>query len=333
MDEKSLSSSSVGRRQKWDELKFKRMGVLFVFLLLFPVFPLLLSVVFGALLAWAEKISFLEGALYVASNLLQMGTPLTDFTPQNPAGVFIDVYVSVVAVLVFGILLNLVNLFQVPLVINNAIEYFLTTNNILVPLVALMLVIPVCFGVIAVVFGSILGAMEGWQTKDGILYVFSNLLGLGTNLVEDNPDTSAGDILDIVVSSMALGFIAIFIDYVTVLNPARCIRRRSRDLLVKFGITQLSSKNTGSELHPLDYDQPSRHGASSELDHVDNEETKEQITDANSNRSMETTASRASKDDEITMQVDLYPESSHNLLLFTQTFHDIGDENGSEHHV
>ena len=231
-------------------LDCKRFGVLLLFLIVFPIFPLAISTVFGGLLALVENATFLDGFLYVASNLLAMSEPLTDFNPNNAIGVIIDVYVSIIALLTFGIILNIVNLFQVPLAINRLIEAYVTRNKILVPMFALVLVIPVCVAVNAVVFGSILGAIEGWDIHDGILYVFSNLLGLGTPLTDVLPTTIPGDILDIIISSMALGCVAVFVDYVTVLNPARYIRKRAKEGLERRGIVRLSENRSQ---HPLAY--------------------------------------------------------------------------------
>ena len=176
-----------------------------------------------------------------------MVTPLTDFNPSNAAGVLIDVYVSIVALLSFGIMLNLVNLFQIPLAINSFIERRISNRRILVPFFALAFVIPLCISLLAVVFGSILAGFEGWAVKDGILYVFSNTLGLATSLTPVSPETIAGVVFDVILSSVAMGSVAVFIDYVTVLNPARYIRKRFKEFLVKRGATQLKSR------HPLEY--------------------------------------------------------------------------------
>jgi hypothetical protein len=209
-----------------------------------------ISTVLGALLACAEGATFLDGFLYVASNLLAMSTPLTDFNPNNPVGVLIDLYVSIMALLTFGIVLNLVNLFQVPLAMNRQIERWVTTNKFLVPCFAMIIVIPFWVAFLAVVFGSILAAIEGWVFHDGVLYVFSNLLGLGTPLTDVLPDTVGGDIVDIIISSMALGCAAVFVDYVTVLNPARYIRKRAKEQLERRGIVRLSENRS---MHPLAY--------------------------------------------------------------------------------
>jgi hypothetical protein len=116
---------------------------------------------------------------YVASNLLNMATPLTDFNPTNVVGVITDIYISVVALLTFGIVLNIVNVFQVPIAMNSMIE-ICVKGNVIVPLIALGFFIPLQIAIVAVVCGSLLALLEGWSVHDGIFYVFSNLLGLGT---------------------------------------------------------------------------------------------------------------------------------------------------------
>lgn len=56
--------------------------------------------------------------------------------------------------------------------------------------------------------------------------------------------------MDIVISGMALGFVAVFLDYVTVLNPARYIRKRFREGLETMGIIRLGMTRS---MHPLAY--------------------------------------------------------------------------------
>jgi hypothetical protein len=120
-----------------------------------------------------------------------------------------------------------------------------------VPLVACAFVIPALFLLVALLLGSILGALEEWSTKDGILYVFGIILGLATPFLTDvNPTSMAGDLVDIIIASIALGFIAVFIDYVTILNPARYCRKRTRAFLGKLS---LIDPITVTMHHPLDY--------------------------------------------------------------------------------
>jgi hypothetical protein len=158
-----------------------------------------------------------------------------------------------VALLTFGIVLNIVNIFQVPLFINRLIEY-VATGNIVVPVIALGFVVPLFVAITAAVFGSILAAAEGWSFVDGLYYVFSNLLGLGTPLTDVTPQTVGGDVIDIIVSSFALGCVAVFVDYVTVLNPARYVRKKFKDFLDKNGVSDLNHPDI-PDRRPLDDDQ------------------------------------------------------------------------------
>lgn len=228
-------------------LTLKWFALLMVFQILFPILALGIASIFGGLLALAEKTSFLTGFLYVASNLLNMSNPLTDFNPTDAAGIVIDMYVSVVALLLFGIVLNIVNIFQVPVAINRTIERCIR-GAFVVPFVAIVVVIPLSLAAIAGVFGSILAALEGWSVKDGVYYVLGNLIGLGTPLTEVLPTTVVGDVLDIIISSLALGTLAVFVDYVTALNPARYIRKRTKDYLRQHGIANLDPASGPSSL-------------------------------------------------------------------------------------
>jgi hypothetical protein len=88
-----------------------------------------------------EDANFRTGFLYVVSNLLGMANPLTSYNPSGAtAAIIIDMYVSITALICFGIMLNIVNLFQVPLAMNNLIKRFVT-NPIIVTVVRNFLII------------------------------------------------------------------------------------------------------------------------------------------------------------------------------------------------
>jgi len=115
----------------------KRMFYLCVFIfVLFPLLSIFLATIFGGLLAWAENTTFLHGFLYVVSNLLGMANPLTNWEPTTGTGVVIviDIYTAVAALISFGIMLNVVNLFRIPHEMNNLIRK-VVTNGFLVPTV------------------------------------------------------------------------------------------------------------------------------------------------------------------------------------------------------
>eukprot|EP00527_Entomoneis_sp_CCMP2396_P000996 CAMPEP_0198145796 /NCGR_PEP_ID=MMETSP1443-20131203/25427_1 /TAXON_ID=186043 /ORGANISM="Entomoneis sp., Strain CCMP2396" /LENGTH=291 /DNA_ID=CAMNT_0043809523 /DNA_START=159 /DNA_END=1034 /DNA_ORIENTATION=+ len=228
--------------------------LLVAFLCLFPIVPLTLSVILGGLLAWAEVASFHDGFLYVSSNLLNMATPLTEINPINAIGVTIDVYISVVALLCFGIIINIVNIFQVPAIINQTIESTGIKGQVMVNFTACAIVIPALFVCVASFFGSILALVEGWWIADGILYVLGNILRLSTPLTDVLPNTTSGEVLDVIISSNALGCVAVCVDYVTGLNPARYLRRLMVEFLERRGLLVINDSGFAGR-HPLDYGQ------------------------------------------------------------------------------
>jgi hypothetical protein len=62
--------------------------------------------------------------------------------------------------------------------------------------------------------------------------VIGNLLNLGTPLVDIIPNTMPGDLIDIFISSVALGCVALFVDYVSIVNPSRFVRKRVYEHIV-----------------------------------------------------------------------------------------------------
>lgn len=127
-------------------LDCKRLTILGTFLfVVFPLAVLLLAALFGGLFACFRHVTYQEGFLYVASNLLGIANPLTNWAPGGPGwaewevaiAVVLDVYVALVALVCFGVMLNVVNLFEVPRAINRVVERFVTTHAVLVPMVRL----------------------------------------------------------------------------------------------------------------------------------------------------------------------------------------------------
>eukprot|EP00986_Skeletonema_menzelii_P011450 scaffold5903_cov81-Skeletonema_menzelii.AAC.6 len=119
--------------------------------------------------------------------------------------------------------------------------------------------------------GAILALAENWHVSQGIFYVLSNILGLATPLTDAAPDTTPGKVMDVVISSIALGYIAIFADYVTTLNPSSYVRFKIRGYLIALGVVTADSTAIA---HPLR--QPSIHqrsksnGGGCGGDHEDN---------------------------------------------------------------
>jgi hypothetical protein len=96
--------------------------------------------------------------------------------------------------------------------------------------------------------GAILALAENWHVSEGILYVLSNILGLADPLTDVSPNKTAGKVIDVVISSIALGYIAIFADYVTTLNPSSYVRFKIRGYLIALGVVDADSTAIA---HPL----------------------------------------------------------------------------------
>ena len=131
----STTTEELGIEIVLDLKNFMILGLFLFFI--FPLLPLLLATIFGGLFVLFEPdTTFRQGFLYVVSNLLGMANPLTDYSPIGvTAGAIIDVYVAVTALICFGIMLNIVNLFEVPMAINRFIERFVK-NAFLLSLVS-----------------------------------------------------------------------------------------------------------------------------------------------------------------------------------------------------
>lgn len=80
-----------------------------------------------------------------------------------------------------------------------------------------------------------------------------------------SPNTPSGALLDVLISSMAVGYMAIFADYVTTLNPAKFVRKWLRKYFDEAGIIDIE---TSSELYPL-----AGHNITSGADNLDVNET------------------------------------------------------------
>ena len=114
--------------------------------------------------------------------------------------------------------------------------------------IALGIIIPAWYAGLCSIMGAILALAENWHVSEGILYVLSNILGLANPLTDVSPNKTAGKVIDVVISSIALGYIAIFADYVTTLNPSSYVRFKIRGYLIALGVVDADSTAIA---HPL----------------------------------------------------------------------------------
>merc|ERR1711988_1888921 len=93
---KAIEESEEGRTDldPWHTTKAAFMTLLYL-LIIIPAVVILCGCLFGGLLAWNEGWGFVDGFYYVISNLVCLATPLTDISPEEPGGKFLDLLVSV----------------------------------------------------------------------------------------------------------------------------------------------------------------------------------------------------------------------------------------------
>mmetsp|Transcript_12535 Transcript_12535/g.33562 ORF Transcript_12535/g.33562 Transcript_12535/m.33562 type:complete len:364 (-) Transcript_12535:120-1211(-) len=92
------------------------------------------------------------------------------------------------------------------------------TSYLLVFLLFGLVLVPALSLLLATIFGAILAVIEAWTPWDGILYVISNIAGLGNPLTSNSPTTGSGTIFDIIISLWALGLFGSIVGMVSSLT-------------------------------------------------------------------------------------------------------------------
>lgn len=139
-EEREANTTNNTNRNSYMMTVKKFTALVFFLFLIFPLLPLFVSVIFGALFVLCEPhTSFKEGFLYVVSNLFgDSSLNYVGYVPEKlGVSILLDMYVAITALVLFGIMLNIVNLFGVPIELNNMIERFITKNAVAVPLVSI----------------------------------------------------------------------------------------------------------------------------------------------------------------------------------------------------
>ena len=73
----------------------------------------------------------------------------------------------------------------------------------------IFIAIPFLTFVLAILFGSILGAFEKWHWREGPLYVLGNLIGLATPFTNVTPDSTGGQMIDVFLSIQGISLAAV----------------------------------------------------------------------------------------------------------------------------
>ncbi len=92
--------------------------------------------------------------------------------------------------------------------------------------------IPVVVSSVAVVFGGLLAAGEGWSFSDGFLYVMVDVLGMDVALTDAAPTSDGGIVWDCFISFWSLGFAVVMFSFC--FEMALCKRDLFRMLLENF---------------------------------------------------------------------------------------------------
>ena len=91
--------------------------------------------------------------------------------------------------------------------------------------------VPVVVSSVAVVFGGLLAAGEGWSFSDGFLYVMVDVLGMDVTLTDAAPTSDGGIVWDCFISFWSLGFAVVMFSFC--FEMALCKRDLFRMLLEK----------------------------------------------------------------------------------------------------
>ncbi len=92
--------------------------------------------------------------------------------------------------------------------------------------------VPVVVSSVAVLFGGLLAAGEGWSFSDGFLYVMVDVLGMDVTLTDAAPTSDGGIVWDCFISFWSLGFAVVMFSFC--FEMALCKRDLFRMLLEKF---------------------------------------------------------------------------------------------------
>lgn len=104
-----------------------------------------------------------------------------------------------------------------------------TRLDVLIASLFIFIEIPIMITLLAIVAGCTLAAFEGWTAGGGILYIVSNILGMGNPLgiaANLSPSTVPGSIIDLYISLLAiilLGLILAMIDNLPALDALKKI--------------------------------------------------------------------------------------------------------------
>lgn len=160
------------------------------------------SGVFGSVLAAAEEWSWTTGFDYVVSNVAGLSNPLTSVSPTSTIGIFLDVIVSVWAMLLansfMGVTANMGCVQRIIDSMPGTTLAFMRYTFVYIPVVLLVL---------SLFVGIMLASIEDWSPLTGFLFSVSALCGLANPLTSVSPITTGGAFVELigVLAELTLG--------------------------------------------------------------------------------------------------------------------------------
>jgi len=152
-----------------------------------PSMVIAVAVIFGSLMAAVEDWDVYVGIEYVLSNVLGLQDPLTQVTPQKPAGMVIDIVMSIWAMLltttITGISAGMCLMQDLADKVPNSAFGFLRY---------LLLYIPIGLLILACATGGLMAFVEGWSFGQGFVFMGGAIAGLSNSIANVQPQTAEG---------------------------------------------------------------------------------------------------------------------------------------------
>lgn len=186
-------------------------------LFLAPLLCILMSVLFGELLALAENWHFWESWQYVASNMTSQPNAFNNKTPNNHIGIALSAVIDLLALVGTTVVTGL-------LTMNTFVNSLPTRLNLHRPfrgIIFLFVLIPLALVLICVASGAMIAFAEEKKgvTWKGVLtwvgYVFSLVCGLTNPLTSATPTTFLGISLTVVLGMLDNGILGLILGLVT----------------------------------------------------------------------------------------------------------------------
>ena len=219
---------------RWTTLKSELASYFFFCTVVLPLAICLTALVFGGVFAAGVGWSYRDGFLYVVRDLLDIEVELTDkssielSSDMKAWDAFVSFWAFGVVVVAFAMI------YEMALCKRDALGWALRRIGIAIEeehdedgdvvvtgrslkhalatvVLFVFIVVPLLIGVVSVVFGGLLAAMEGWSFDKGALYLISEMADIKGELVEVEVEHAISKICLILVDCWALAVFGSFV--------------------------------------------------------------------------------------------------------------------------